>query len=274
MRECIELTDFAVVSATGADARSFLQGYLTCDLDALSPNHALIGALCNLQGRVITDVLVAEHHDGLLLCMHGSTTDLFVGTLTKYLVFSKTRLITEAEWAAVGCFEPGEAPLTVSPTHAGIGVSLADGSRQLLMVPRAEAEGIVKRHDAAAARAWAAADVACRWVHVTASISGKFLPQMLGYAELGAISFSKGCYLGQEIVARAQHRGEVKRRLTTAHWSGIAPMVGDAVADAAGNQIATLVTVAGGPTSGTALAVGMARRGTTGRTAGGATIAF
>ena len=274
MRKCIELTDFTVVSAIGADAKSFLQGYLTCDLDALSPQHALIGALCNLQGRVVADVLVAEHHDGLLLCMHGSTTGLFIGTLTKYLVFSKTRLTTEAEWAVVGCFEAAGAPLTARATHAGIGVSLPDGSRELLMVPRTEAHGISKIDGDAAAGTWAAADIACRWVHVTATISGKFLPQMLGYAELGAVSFSKGCYLGQEIVARAQHRGEVKRRLTMAHWSGTAPMVGDAVADAEGSPIATLVAVAGGPASGTALAVGAARQGTLGHTAGRAAIAF
>lgn len=271
---CIELEDFAVVSATGPDAKSFLQGYLTCDLDELSASRALVGALCNLQGRVVTDLVVVDHDHRLLLCMHASVTGAFIDALKKYLVFSKTRLDTEPDWAVLGAFEAHGAPLAARHTHGGVGVTLPDGSRELLLVPLAHLGDIaVDRHDDTALDAWVAADVAARWVHVTDTLSGKFLPQMLGYVELGAISFAKGCYLGQEIVARAQHRGEVKRRLRQVSWSGPAPRVGEAITDSAGNAIATVVAVAGGPT-GTALTVCIKHDGAPGRTTNGTVVTF
>ena len=93
-----------------------------------------------------------------------------------------------------------------------------------------------------------------REVWLTADTSGRFLPQMIGLDRIGAVSFSKGCYLGQEVVARAQHLGEVKRKLSALDWSGIAPSPGTVV-EADGRNAGTVVAVAGAEKGGSALAV-------------------
>ena len=83
-----------------------------------------------------------------------------------------------------------------------------------------------------------------REVWLEAATSGTFLPQMLALDELGAVSFTKGCYLGQEVVARAQHRGKVKRRLTHLEWSGAPPSVGEEIRDGSGRGLGIVVAAA------------------------------
>src|SRR5262249_36399401 len=88
---CVDLNHFTALSLVGADARSFLQGYLTCDLDALTETRAVWGAYCNIKGRVVADAIVVllDGHPTLLL--HASVRELVVTSLKKYLAFARSR---------------------------------------------------------------------------------------------------------------------------------------------------------------------------------------
>ena len=266
---CVDLNHMTALRLVGVDAATFLQGYLTCDMKALDASRALLGAYCNIKGRVVADatVLLTQGHPTLV--MHASLRETVIASLRKYLAFSRSKF-DEANSAPIliGIVNPRDdapfpsAPLTVSPFRGGCAVAMpGDVRRVLLLLPPADAAKVWLEHEArsetADATIWDLADVRGGVAHVCATTSETFLPQMLDYDQLGAVSFAKGCYLGQEIVARTQHRGRPKRHLHTLHWRGApAPIVGEALHGADDARAGTLVNVAPtGVGTGEALAV-------------------
>ena len=190
----------------GPDAASFLQGYLTADLDALAPQRALPTALCNIKGRVIASGWTFGEPSRVRLLLHASVTGDVEQELGKYLLFAKSKLSV----AATGLrFAHGE--------HVAAGVALP-GLGYSVDPEAASDQGHGAFTDAC---------VEAGFVVVSKPVSQTFLPQMIGLTDVGAVSFSKGCYLGQEIVARAQHRGQVKRKLQRFAHAGTLPKVGD-----------------------------------------------
>lgn len=187
----------------GADAATFLQGYLTADMDALRTDAALPMACCNLQGRVVASGWASgEPHDVYLLLAESAAAP-FTEHLRKYLLFSKSQLTTP------------KAGVRFSPTPAEGTVAL----------PPTGWHATLDETDAAHDE-FANACVASGFVAVSTPVLSAFLPQMLGLTDAGAVSFTKGCYLGQEVVARAEHRGQVKQTLRTYHQAGEPPPIG------------------------------------------------
>ncbi len=170
-----------MIRFTGADAKKFLQGYLTADTAALTQSWQLT-ALCNIKGRVVASGWVRGTDEGVDWVLHASLAERAMEFLAPYLRFAKTTA-TVAE-------EPIGYRLTPELTFACPSSDEGDATEALLAYLYAE-----------------------RIALVDSTSSERHLPQMLGLTDVGAVSFSKGCYLGQEVVARAQHRGEVKRRL-------------------------------------------------------------
>jgi len=133
--------------------------------------------------------------------------------------------------------------------------------RVMLLLPVAEARATWLEYEARGetgdANAWDLHDVRAGIAHVTQATSESFLPQMLDYDQLGAVSFTKGCYLGQEIVARTQHRGQPKRHLHRLRWNGTPmPAAGETLLGADDRSVGTLVNAAAiDASSGDALAV-------------------
>ena len=133
--------------------------------------------------------------------------------------------------------------------------------RVMLLLPAADAQATWLEYEARGetgdANAWDLHDVHAGIAHVTRATSESFLPQMLDYDQLGAVSFTKGCYLGQEIVARTQHRGQPKRHLHRLRWNGTPmPAAGEALLGADDRSAGTLVNAAAtGASGGDALAV-------------------
>ena len=208
MSRICPLENFGFLKISGPDAIKFLQGYTTCDLPSLSEEFARMGAICNLQGRMLSSFLVIRQGNDLLLRMDRSLVPATIGFLQKYIVFSKAEMADMSE--TVRCFgllEAGEAdPMAVTSENGGTRINL--GNRQELWMPT-EADIIA---DASPAE-WQSLEIAAGTAWVTAGTSEAFIPQMLNYHQQDAIDFTKGCYLGQEIVARMQYRGELKRRL-------------------------------------------------------------
>ncbi len=201
------LNDAGLLQVAGKDAVKFLQGYTTCNLDDLTATGlALTGASCNIQGRMITSFHILPRQDALLLRMHRPLVATTIDFLSQYIVFSKASLTDMSD--ALHCY--GVLGCEHNPTNTyeldGASVTLNLGDRQELWVPGRQATN-------APESAWALADIEAGIAWVQAATSGKFLPQMFHYDQTGGIDFNKGCYLGQEVVARMQYRGELKRRL-------------------------------------------------------------
>ncbi len=204
--------DFGFLQLSGPDASKFLQGYTTCDLAPVTAGSASIGAICNLKGRMVTSFRVAAHEDSLLLRMHRALVPEIITFLSKYIVFSKAEMHDVSEsWHVVGISEGDPAPAAtqaITPVTAkddGLLVTIDDTRAELWTTAPPAAE--------ASADAWALFDIEAGLAWISPETVDEFLPQMFAYDTLGAIDFEKGCYLGQEIVARMHFRGKPKRAL-------------------------------------------------------------
>lgn len=242
--------ELAAVSFRGRDARNFLQGYLTCDTADLRADALLPTALCNLKGRVVMNGwCTAENEHDVLLVLHASLVDSVAQFLEPYLRFSRHTALADIR---------AEVLLLASLDLEVEGGLALDPRRRLFPISALpEGRALWEHHPHVSPQAWLAALTADGIPLVSAAVSGTFLPQMLNLDTLGAIDFDKGCYLGQEVVARAQHRGQVKRRLIPLLWQGpAAPEPGSEITDADGKThgvvLQSAVTVAG---SGPLLAV-------------------
>lgn len=197
---------FACLDFAGPDAAAFLQGYLTADLDTLEADRGLPMALCNIKGRVIASGWAFGESSRVRLIVHASVAADVERELGKYLLFAKSKLVA------------GNGGLRFVPaTSAGDSVALP--GLAYAVDPDAD-------HDEGHG-AFTDACVDAAFVVVSKPVSQAFLPQMIGLTDVDAVSFSKGCYLGQEVVARAEHRGQVKRRLHRYAPAGELPAPGD-----------------------------------------------
>ncbi len=171
----------ALLQFHGADAAKFLQGYLTANTAKLTADRWQFCALCNLKGRVVATGWARTSDSGVDWAVHRSVADRVLSFLAPYLRLARS----EAEKAS------GHVGFETSPQlQFELLENPDDHSTELLQYLYEQKTVLVDEHT-----------------------SEKFLPQMIGLVDAGAIDFSKGCYLGQEVVARAQHRGEVKRKL-------------------------------------------------------------
>lgn len=236
------LKDYEFIRISGADSVSFLQGQLSCNTELLSEKHSLTGALCNLKGRVIADFrLVRTGEDIILQCAAGMASKI-LATLSKYAVFSKVELSqlkskSKSAPVALGVIGEGveEALLllgldlpentdgvTSSATTTVVRVAGLCERVEIWMHTEAAAEQLLttqKDESSDDLEPWLRADIEAGIVHVTPMLSEEFTPQLLNYDISGLIDFKKGCYTGQEIVARMFYRSTAKRRLQLATCS-------------------------------------------------------
>ena len=233
----VDLSHQGVVAFRGPDAREFLQGYLTCDMSDVAPENPRLGALCNLQGRVVTNFVAVERNDAICLRMHRSLVAPTFDAFGKYIPFSKSAMEDASEdWIRIGLhdaapllmellgFEKAPDPLWLVRDEA-FAFELPDASNRFELWITREGRNLVdallERLPLMSPSGWDRLAIDALSPEVTQRTSEKFLPQMLGLDKLGAVDFDKGCYLGQEIVARVQYRGEHKRTLTHLRCDGL-----------------------------------------------------
>ena len=246
----VPLDDIGLLRFEGPDVIGFLQGYLTSDAAELG-GEARFTAICDIRGRAVCTGYAWLDGQTVTLALHRSLCPIVQEFLRPYLAFSRTGLSDASEESlVVGVL--GKAGQAIAGVPAPI--RRLDDTRQLAVLPGNASVEAVAEQDPAQRASWDLAGIERREVWLTADTSGEFLPQMIGLDEIGAVSFSKGCYLGQEVVARAQHLGEVKRRLAALDWSGVPPSPGMRV-EASGRRVGTVVGVAGLAEEGSALAV-------------------
>jgi len=180
-----------VLRLSGADVRRFLQGQLSNDLDLLAAGQPLRAGLHTPQGRVIAVLQLFALGDDILAVLPGDLADTVRLHLSRYVLRAKVRIEdVSGQYGVFGVDDAAGRRLEILPTDA----PLPDG-------------------DPCDAADWLAADVAEGLPQVRAATSGRFVAQMLNLDRVGGISFTKGCYTGQEIIARAHYRGRVKRRM-------------------------------------------------------------
>lgn len=250
-----------VVALRGPDAARFLQGQVTCNMDWVSPQQSSLGALCTPKGRMLVSFRILFDGDGYLLAMDAPLVPVTQDYLKKYAVFFKSTLTDEStRWRRFGILaeddgvldflampiprQPGE----VNTTRSRRLVRLAPG-RLELWVPAEGASALEQELAAALQEAslndWLLVQIREGWGQVFASSCELFIPQMINWQTLGGVSFKKGCYTGQEIVARTQHLGRMKRHLYRFAASGTTlPAPGSAVSNAEGLSVGEVVLAA------------------------------
>lgn len=217
-----------LLAVRGADAAKFLQGQLTCNLNYLSEAQSSLGARCTPKGRMISSFRIVPVESGYLLAMDRELITTQLADLQRYAVFSKSKLSDEtADWVRFG-LSGGDAVLrqlglelaqnadSLARTDQLLAVRLNDG-RAELWAPSSESlrlQEILATHlPQVKLNDWLLAQIRAGIGQVFAATRELFIPQMINLQALGGVSFKKGCYTGQEIVARMQYLGKLKRRL-------------------------------------------------------------
>ncbi len=225
------LTHSGLIRAQGEDAAKFLHGQLTNDFSLLGLSEARLAGFCNAKGRLQASFIGFKrgHDDILLIC----STDILAATLKRLSMFvmrAKVKLSdASADFAVYGL--AGSAALNAANNIAGYkGANWAKADLdEISMVTLYPADGVARALWVAPAGApaptgapmtpeqWAWGDVRSGVATVTQPIFEALVPQMLNYESIGGVNFKKGCYPGQEVVARSQFRGTLKRRAYLAH---------------------------------------------------------
>jgi len=217
-----DLPSRGILDISGPAAREFLQGQTTCDFEQLTATTPISGAYCTPQGRVICDFRALQYQDQhYLLQTHAGICDEAAAVFGKYIIFSKAELHNASDaWRQYGFWGDDIASLLDVP---GDRRSWREDDILWLQgdpgfeacVPTANVALFEERLSTLLTRGteaqWCSREINAGIGHITPQTSGLFLPQMLNYQAVDRISFSKGCYTGQEVVARLHYRGKTKR---------------------------------------------------------------
>lgn len=213
--------NLSVVRVMGDDAATFLHGQFTCDVRALQPNTHTLGGWCNAQGRVLAVLNVFRQSDGFLLTVPRDLAETLVTRLRMFVLRAKVTIERADEIlavVAVAGFDPGPA---IQGLYVAAMQVASEPVAYFQLIAQAEnvaaiTAGLTSVAKHADSAAWTCFDIAAAlpWVHP--KTSGEFVPQMLNLDLLGGVSFNKGCYPGQEIVARLHFRGGLKGRMIRA----------------------------------------------------------
>lgn len=237
------------LAVTGADARSFLQGQLSSDLAEVTATRGQISAWHDPKGRVLAVLRVMPWPEGFLLVMPAALREAVEKRMRMYVLRAKVQLqdgppihalAAEAapDWLAGRHLALADAPLSAAVAD-GIGVLRVPG-RAGWLVAGELSEGD-ETGDPGPIAAWELAELEAGLPEVYPETSGQFVAQMLNLDRIGAVSFTKGCYPGQEIVARAHHLGRVKRRARLFRTAGLPPAPGESLAESAGTVVRAAV---------------------------------
>ncbi|NLV00431.1 hypothetical protein B6N13_20390 [Marinomonas sp. UCMA 3892] len=218
--------DIGVLRVSGLDAKKFLQGQTTCDINKLSQDSGLYGAICNIKGRIISSFYIVQNNDDVLMVMARDLVEKTLLHLKKYAVFFKTELVDEQDNFTVYTKLAAKNIESDSNVSSNIFVTTQDNETitltvsneplkvQLLIAPSNQTAIEEENPELAALAVLAARPL------INLEQSETILPQWLNMQSTGGISFTKGCYTGQEIVARMQYKGKSKKQLTLATWQG------------------------------------------------------
>ena len=263
----IPVAHFDLLRFHGSDAKTFLQGQLTCDLDQVTADQAQFGGYCTPKGRLLANFMLLSTSQGYLMQLPADVSASVANRLRKFVLRADVKIERESGLRALGLAGPAASALLhqelgalpqrqlAMVLHAHASVVRLPGENLLVLAALTEMAALwvllAKRAVPAGAECWNWVQIQAGVPWITAATQDQFLPQMIGLDAIGGVSFDKGCYTGQEIVARTHYLGEVKRKLRLGRTRG-GVRAGDALLRA-GQQCGTVLNAAPIPGDGWAL---------------------
>lgn len=264
-----DLSHLGVLEIAGNDAEAFLQGQLTCDAKALASDAATPGAYCSPKGRMLANFLLWREAGGYALALSRTLVAGIEKRLRTYVLRAKvtvsdqTReriLLGAAGHAANQALQTTVGAVPASPyavtRSGGVAIVRLPADRFLVAAATDRAEALWAALSASlrpvGTPCWEWLDIAAGLPLVTSRTQDEFVPQMANLELIGGVSFQKGCYPGQEVVARTQYLGKAKRRMFLARVEDAAPAPGDPLySEDLGDQASgTIVNAAPAPEGG------------------------
>ena len=198
---------YGLLSVTGDDARDFLHAQLTNDIQGLAPDRAALAGWCSAQGRLLATFLVIPSPQGFLLQLARDLAPAVAKRLGMFVLRSKVKVVDEsAAWVQDGVWDADIQQPDVAWKDGTVTVRVGE-RRYIQLGPSISEQPNATEED------WILREIRAGRPFISSATQDKFVPQMVNLEKLGGIDFQKGCYPGQEIVARAQYRGQVKRRM-------------------------------------------------------------
>ncbi len=268
------LPQFGVIDVAGDDAATFLHSQLTNDIEHLDAASARLSGYCSPKGRLLGSFLAWRAGHGVRLLVSKDVQPAVQKRLSMFVLRAKAKLTDASDTLAVagfagdvrealsGIFDalPDGVHVKVDgPAGALIRVPDAAGRKRYLWIgPRAEVDArlaaLAGTLPVVSPAVWDWLDVRAGEPRITQPAVEQFVPQMVNFDVIGAVNFRKGCYPGQEIVARSQYRGTIKRRTALAHVAGDTDTVHAGVelfhSDDPGQPCGMIVNAAAAPAGG------------------------
>src|SRR5574343_1389684 len=218
--QLIPLSHLAILDVTGEDAQTFLQSQVPSDIRLLSPEKAQISGWCTAKGRLLTTFVIWPRDAGYRLVLATDVRDSIAKRLKMYVLRLKVQ-ISVSDDQVYGLLNPATSlgALTFSgedwqvTTADALSAVRLDATRCLLTGPTAALTAVAGATAQGTPADWLRADVSQGFPLITQATSEHYVPQMVNLDKLGGVSFKKGCYPGQEIVARTHYLGKIKRHL-------------------------------------------------------------
>lgn len=230
------LTDYSVIRVSGVDAEKFLQGQFSCDVREVSNKQSRMGTANTAKGRAYAVFRIAKQGDDYLIRLPSAIANDFCERLNKYIVFSKATLSLESNVCIIGFAGESSALNHLLNTEAALPSNLDDcmqlddnliikvpsekttrfeiwsdlSTAQSLLSPDSQTQPTIKR---ATQALWNWSEISEGIADIYPETQESYVPQMLNLQHLNAISFKKGCYTGQEIVARMKYLGKLKKEM-------------------------------------------------------------
>lgn len=226
----VPLTHLALIEATGEDAKAFLHSQFTSDINHLGENQIQHTGWCTAKGRMQASFLAWRQNDRYLLALSADLLEASQKRLQMFVLRAKVKLTAltdstvmlglagpQAEEALASAGLPCP-PTPMTADHQGeVTVMRLDGSRFMVVAPESAMaelwQKLTTKARPAGTAAWRWLDIQAAYPLVTLATKEEFVPQMADFEKIGGVSFHKGCYPGQEVVARTQYLGKVKRHL-------------------------------------------------------------
>ncbi len=214
----LPLPDWGLIRASGADARAFLHGQLTQDVTHLEPGLAQPAGYCTAKGRLLASFVIwAEDAETVMLACSADVLPATLKRLRMFVLRAKCRLDdVSAErplWGLAGATAGAQPPWSVTAAGGGARIALPPAQVAGQTMARAlQVGGEAPTGAALAAATWLGLEAASGVPRIVGATVEQFVPQMVNLELVGGVNFQKGCYPGQEVVARSQYRGTLKRR--------------------------------------------------------------
>ncbi len=250
------LDALGTILISGGDAQSFLQGQLSFDMSRLTPDYVEVASINSAQGRVQAVVWLLRRHATIVMMLPVAMADTVIARLRKFVLRAKATIESGQGQLSVGSIDSSRMPQPVRGHLERDGLSLIHwpGGHGLVIAPA----HIPMQVDPANNDAWRLENIRAGLPAVYPQTHEAFIAQMLNLDLLQGISFEKGCYTGQEIIARMHFRGQVKRRMLRYSFAGSPPAPGarvvsegnhagdvvDAVATSNGSELLAVINLA------------------------------